>query len=140
MISLVYFFARVSNFVLRIIEFQWYWYKLSNFWYCDIPTIHRCIHAYTVHNHLLYVYKLITLHIQYLFQHLLQIHKLSDLYTETVCCCCYMYVSLCSYLFIYLSIWLYVSFRFWFNKVNFTQTTSSCKLWKQFFWINIDFI
>ena len=24
--------------VLRIVEFQWYWYRLLHFWYCDIPT------------------------------------------------------------------------------------------------------
>ena len=35
---IVLFFTVISNWVLRIVEFHWYWYRLLNVWYRDIPS------------------------------------------------------------------------------------------------------
>ena len=38
-IVLFLFFTVVSNWVLRSVEFHWYWYRPLNVWYRDIPNV-----------------------------------------------------------------------------------------------------
>ena len=36
--KLLFFLTMILNWVLRIVEFNWYWYRQLNFWHCEIPS------------------------------------------------------------------------------------------------------
>lgn len=42
----ILFFTVVSDWVVRIVVFHWYWYRLINVWYCDIPTDIRVLSSH----------------------------------------------------------------------------------------------